>query len=48
VRRGAGAAIAGSYLMIVVLNFFYLYPILAAKVIPYAAWHARMWFASWI
>lgn len=48
VRRGAGAAIAGSYLMVVVLNFFYLYPVLAAKVIPYSSWHARMWFSSWI
>jgi dolichyl-phosphate-mannose-protein mannosyltransferase len=47
-RRGIGAAIVGGYLLIVVLNFFYLYPILAAKVIPYSAWHARMWFASWI
>jgi dolichyl-phosphate-mannose-protein mannosyltransferase len=47
-RRGIGAAIVGGYLMIVVLNFFYLYPILAAKVIPYASWHARMWFSSWI
>jgi dolichyl-phosphate-mannose-protein mannosyltransferase len=47
-RRGLGAAIAGSYLMVVVLNFFYLYPILAAKVIPYDAWHARMWFSGWI
>jgi dolichyl-phosphate-mannose-protein mannosyltransferase len=47
-RRGAGAAVAGGYLIIVVLNFFYLYPILAAKVIPYSAWHARMWFSSWI
>jgi dolichyl-phosphate-mannose-protein mannosyltransferase len=47
-RRGVGAAIVGGYLLIVVLNFFYLYPVLAAKVIPYSAWHARMWFSSWI
>jgi len=47
-RRGAGAAIAGGYLLVVVLNFFYLYPVLAAKVIPYSSWHARMWFSSWI
>ncbi len=47
-RRGIGAAIVGGYLMIVVLNFFYLYPILAAKVIPYSSWQARMWFSSWI
>jgi dolichyl-phosphate-mannose--protein O-mannosyl transferase len=47
-RRGIGSAITGGYLVVVVLNFFYLYPILAAKVIPYSAWHARMWFSSWI
>ncbi len=47
-RRGAGSAIVGGYLLVVVLNFFYLYPILAAKVIPYSSWHARMWFSSWI
>lgn len=48
IRRGLGAAIAGGYLLVVLLNFFYLYPVLAAKVIPYSAWHARMWFSSWI
>ena len=47
-RRGIGAAVVGGYLIIVVLNFFYLYPILAAKVVPYASWKARMWFSSWI
>jgi len=47
-RRGIGAAIVGGYLLVVLLNFWYLYPILAAKVIPYSAWHARMWFSSWI
>src|SRR6266536_2713522 len=47
-RRGVGAAVVGGYLLVVVLNFFYLYPILAAKVIPYSGWHARMWFARWI
>jgi dolichyl-phosphate-mannose--protein O-mannosyl transferase len=33
---------------VVVLNFFYLYPVFAAKVLPYADWRARMWFPSWI
>jgi dolichyl-phosphate-mannose--protein O-mannosyl transferase len=32
----------------VLVNFAYLYPILAAKAIPYASWLSRMWFRSWI
>jgi len=48
VRRAIGGVIAGSYLVAVLLNFAYLYPILAARVIPYSSWFARMWFHSWI
>lgn len=47
-RRGLGAALVGAYLLIVIANFYYLYPILSAEVIPYHAWHARMWLHSWI
>jgi dolichyl-phosphate-mannose--protein O-mannosyl transferase len=47
-RRVLGAAVAGGFLIVVLLNFWYLYPVLAAKLIPYASWHARMWFSSWI
>lgn len=47
-RRQAGAALVGGYALLVVVNFLYLYPILAAKVIPYPDWHKRMWFGSWI
>ena len=49
VRRRATAATAiGVYVALVVLNFVYLYPVLAAQTLPYADWHARMWFSSWI
>jgi dolichyl-phosphate-mannose-protein mannosyltransferase len=48
VRRAVGAALTGGYLLAVMLNFFYLYPVLAAQVIPYSSWLARMWFSSWI
>ncbi|HYZ53094.1 MAG TPA: phospholipid carrier-dependent glycosyltransferase [Streptosporangiaceae bacterium] len=48
VRRSVGAAVSGAYLLIVLLNFIYLYPILAAKVIPYASWLSRMWYHGWI
>jgi dolichyl-phosphate-mannose-protein mannosyltransferase len=47
-RRALGASVAGAYLLAVLLNFAYLYPVLAAKVIPYSQWFARMWFHGWI
>ncbi|HEY3982123.1 MAG TPA: phospholipid carrier-dependent glycosyltransferase [Streptosporangiaceae bacterium] len=47
-RRALGAVIAGAYLITVLANFAYLYPILAGRVIPYTAWLSRMWFRSWI
>ncbi len=47
-RRVFGAAAAGAYLLVVLANFYYLYPVLAGQIIPYDAWHHRMWFNSWI
>ena len=47
-RRAIGSAVAGGYLLVVIANFWYLYPVLAAKIIPYQDWLARMWFDSWI
>jgi dolichyl-phosphate-mannose--protein O-mannosyl transferase len=47
-RRAVATAAGGGYLAVVVVNFAYLYPILAAQTIPYAQWQARMWFPSWI
>ncbi|HEY2518903.1 MAG TPA: phospholipid carrier-dependent glycosyltransferase [Streptosporangiaceae bacterium] len=47
-RRSIGAAVTGAYLLVVLLNFVYLYPILAGKVIPYSAWLSRMWYHGWI
>jgi dolichyl-phosphate-mannose-protein mannosyltransferase len=47
-RRAIGAAVAGAYLLGVLVDFWYLYPVLAAEVIPYSSWLARMWFSSWI
>jgi dolichyl-phosphate-mannose--protein O-mannosyl transferase len=47
-RRAVGASLAGAYLLGVLLDFAYLYPVLAAKVIPYAAWLSRMWYRGWI
>jgi dolichyl-phosphate-mannose--protein O-mannosyl transferase len=47
-RRVIGAVIAGGFVLAVIVNFWYLYPVLAAKNIPYDEWHARMWLNSWI
>src|SRR5215470_3719434 len=47
-RRTTGAAVAGAYMLAVLLNFFYLYPVLSAQVIPYSQWLARMWYHGWI
>ncbi len=43
-RRAVGASVAGAYLLAVLLDFAYLYPVLSARVIPYASWLQRMWY----
>jgi dolichyl-phosphate-mannose-protein mannosyltransferase len=47
-RRGLGAVLAGSYLLAVLWDFYYMYPVLAAQVVPYTSWLARMWYHGWI
>jgi dolichyl-phosphate-mannose-protein mannosyltransferase len=47
-RRQSGVVAVAFYALLVVVNFFYLYPILAAYVIPVESWRSRMWFSSWI
>jgi dolichyl-phosphate-mannose--protein O-mannosyl transferase len=47
-RRVIGAAAAGAFVLVVLANFAYFYPILAAKIMTYEDWHARIWFRSWI
>jgi dolichyl-phosphate-mannose--protein O-mannosyl transferase len=47
-RRAVGATVVGTYTALVVVNFAYLYPVLAAVTVPYQDWYARMWFRSWI
>ena len=47
-RRTLAAMGVGVYVALVVINFAYLYPILAAETIPNDSWRARMWFGSWI
>lgn len=42
-RRTIGAVVAGAYLLAVIGNFAYFYPILSGQVVTYDQWHARMW-----
>ena len=47
-RRALGAAVVGLYLLTVIILFWYFYPILSAKVIPYSEWLSHMWYSGWI
>lgn len=47
-RRAIGAAIAGMYVLAVLILFWYFYPILAGQIIPYSSWSDRMWYRGWI
>ena len=38
----------GLYLVTVIILFWYFYPILSAKVIPYSEWLSHMWYSGWI
>jgi dolichyl-phosphate-mannose--protein O-mannosyl transferase len=45
-RRALGAVGVGAYLLGVLLNLAYIYPILTAQAIPYSSWLAKMWFRT--
>ncbi|MEW9533146.1 dolichyl-phosphate-mannose--protein mannosyltransferase [Microbispora sp. NPDC049125] len=47
-RRVVGSAVVGAFVLLALVNFAWLYPVIAAEVIPYDAWNARMLFRSWI
>jgi dolichyl-phosphate-mannose-protein mannosyltransferase len=47
-RRVTGSVLAGGYVLAVLIVFWYFYPILAGKVIPYSDWLSHMWYARWI
>lgn len=47
-RRTWGASAAGAYLLLVVANFAYFWPVLTGQPIPTEDWLARMWFSSWV
>jgi dolichyl-phosphate-mannose-protein mannosyltransferase len=47
-RRLIGSAAVGAFVVLVVLNFAYIWPILTDQVLPHPAWLSRMWFKTWI
>ncbi|TWD79044.1 protein-O-mannosyltransferase-like protein [Kribbella amoyensis] len=47
-RRLIGSAVVGAFVVLVVLNFAYIWPILTDQVLAYMDWRNRMWFKSWI
>ncbi|GAB3908611.1 dolichyl-phosphate-mannose--protein mannosyltransferase [Microbispora bryophytorum] len=47
-RRVTGTAVVGAFVLLALVNFWWLYPVIAAEPIPYDSWHARMLFDSWI
>ncbi len=46
-RRIAVYVAAAAYLGVVAWNFWYLYPILTADLVPYASWTERLWLHRW-
>ncbi len=47
-RRATGSALAGIYILAVLILFWYFYPILSGKIIPYTDWYSHMWYYGWI
>ncbi|WP_348535873.1 phospholipid carrier-dependent glycosyltransferase [Kocuria sp. JC486] len=41
-------SVVGTWLVLVLAVAAYFWPIWTAQVIPYEAWHQRMWFPNWI
>jgi dolichyl-phosphate-mannose--protein O-mannosyl transferase len=47
-RRTIGAAAVGSIVLLAVACSWFFYPIWTGEVLPYDAWHIRMWFPTWV
>ncbi|WP_405015297.1 dolichyl-phosphate-mannose--protein mannosyltransferase [Kitasatospora sp. NBC_01539] len=47
-RRVRGVTAAGTLVLLIVVNFLYFLPVYTGQAIPYADWHARMWFTTWV
>lgn len=47
-RRSIGASVVGAYVLVVVVNAWWLWPVWVADLLPYDEWLRRMWFRGWI
>ena len=47
-HRAIGSVVAGLYVLTVLVVFWYFYPILSGKIIPYSDWLSHMWYSGWI
>jgi dolichyl-phosphate-mannose--protein O-mannosyl transferase len=47
-RRVWGTAIGGAFVVLVVLNFAYFYPVYTGQLLTTAQWLDRIWFRRWI
>jgi len=43
-RRSAGAGIVGAYVLVVLIMFWYFYPLLAGQIISYQDWWSHIWY----
>ena len=43
-----GEFLLASLITLIFLNFIYFLPLYMGEILTYDAWHARMWFTSWI
>jgi dolichyl-phosphate-mannose-protein mannosyltransferase len=47
-RRTAGVVVAGSFLVLVLLNFAWFWPIWTNQLLTHGEWLDRIWFSRWI
>jgi dolichyl-phosphate-mannose-protein mannosyltransferase len=47
-RRTAGVVVAGSFFLLVVLNFAWFWPIWTDQLLTHSEWLKRIWFERWI
>jgi len=45
-RRAIGAALVGVYVLAALVLFWYFYPLLTDKIIPYTDWYAHIWYRT--
>jgi dolichyl-phosphate-mannose--protein O-mannosyl transferase len=47
-RRTVGVVVSGTYVVLVLLNFAWFYPVYTDELLTHAEWLDRIWFSRWI